>query len=236
MMISRSGTTTEVVRAIERMREEATLTTAITAVARLPDRRPHRAPRRLSTSPTSARSSRRASPRPRSRSCARTSGRTSTAAIADAERALTMPLPHDPAGLRPLRVPRRTAGPSGSPTKPRSSSARRPRPTPRATPRWSTATARSAWPAPTSLVWILGSPDPAVAERRRRHRRNRASRRTRPHGRTRIDPQDGRRARRVARSGPGPSAPPDPVGGAAGGGNEMKKRAMVLVAASPRSR
>ena len=36
IVISRSGTTTEAVRAIERMREEATLTTAITAVADSP--------------------------------------------------------------------------------------------------------------------------------------------------------------------------------------------------------
>ena len=95
IVISRSGTTTEAIRAIERMREEATLTTAITAVADSPvaDLAGHTVALDFADErsvvqtrfATSALAFLRAH-----------LGEDLTSAIADAERAVTMPLPHDP--------------------------------------------------------------------------------------------------------------------------------------------
>ena len=98
IVISRSGTTTEAIRAIERMREEATLTTAITAVPGSPiaDLAGHVVDLSFADE----------------RSVVQTRFATSAlaflrahlgedlgAAIADAERAIEMPLPFDPTGF-----------------------------------------------------------------------------------------------------------------------------------------
>ena len=67
-------------------------------------------------------------------------------------------------GLRPLCLPGSRLERRGWRTRPRSSCASRHRPTPRAIRRWSIATGPISVAGPTSLVWILDSPDPSVAD------------------------------------------------------------------------
>jgi len=162
VVITRSGTTTEVLRVIERMQREAIFTTVITAV---PDSPAAELAGHLITLDFAD-----------ERSIVQTRFATSalallrahlgddlTAAISDAERALAIPLPHDPGAFDHFVF--LGAG-------------------------WSVGIAHEAalklresaqahtesYPAmeyrhgpisvagPSSLVWILGSPDPAVAE------------------------------------------------------------------------
>ncbi len=162
IVITRSGTTTEALRAIERMQREATFTTVITAVGDSPaaelaghlitlDFADERSVVQTRFA-TSALALLRAH-----------LGEDLTDAIANAERALSMPLPHDPSAFDHFVF--LGAG-------------------------WSVGVAHEAalklresaqahtesYPAmeyrhgpisvagPSSLVWILGSPDPAVAE------------------------------------------------------------------------
>ena len=144
IVISRSGTTTEAIRAIERMREEADAHHRDHRGRRLPRRRP-RGPHRRAGLRRRAVGRADAVRDERARVPARPPRRGPRARRSPTpSEPLAMPLPARPDGVRPLRLPGRTAGASGSRTRRRSSCARRPRPTPRATPRWSTATARSA--------------------------------------------------------------------------------------------
>ena len=80
---------------------------------------------------------------------------------------------------------------------------------------------------PGSLVWILGTPDPTIADDVRTTGATVLEADARPDGRVATYPTDGRRAQRSARPGPRPSAPPDPLGGAAAGGNRMKRATLV---------
>ena len=117
--ISRSGTTTEVVDGCSAtLRDRDVPTTAITADAGLAGRPAGATTRSSWTSPTSARWCRRASPPARWRCSAPTSARTSTAAIADAGRALPTRCPSSPRGSI-TSCSSATGWTSGSRTRPR---------------------------------------------------------------------------------------------------------------------
>ena len=89
---------------------------------------------------------------------------------------------------------------------------------------------------PGSLVWILGTPDPTIADDVRATGATVLEADPRPDGRAATYPTDGRRAQRSARPRPRPSAPPDPLGGAAAGGNRMKRATIVLAVGGARRR
>jgi fructoselysine-6-P-deglycase FrlB-like protein len=162
VVISRSGTTTEVVRSIERMREEATLTTALTAVPDSPigdltghlvdlsfaDERSVVQTRFATTALAFLRAH---------------LGEDLEPAAADAERAIAMPLPHDPAAFdhfvflghgwtvgiaNEAALKLREAAQANAESYPAMEYRHGP----------------ISLAGPTSLVWILGSPDPAVAQ------------------------------------------------------------------------
>ena len=172
-----------------------------------------------SPSPTSARSCRRASPPAPSRSSAPTWARTSTAR-ADAERALTSRFP----------TTRRRSTTSCSwgrldvglaheaALKLRESAQAHTECYPAMEYRHGPISVAG----PPSLVWILGSPDPAVAAT--------SPRPAQPCGSANSTPWPNSYSHRTAvalaeaRARPRPSAPPDPLGGAARGGNRMRSR------------
>jgi fructoselysine-6-P-deglycase FrlB-like protein len=162
VVITRSGTTTEALRAIERMQAEATFTTVITAV---PDSPAATLAGHLITLEFAD-----------ERSVVQTRFATSTLAllrahlgedlapaIADAERAVTMPLPHDPAGFDHFVF----LGGGWSVGIAHEGALKL---------RESAQAHTESYPAmeyrhgpisvagPSSLVWILGSPDPGVAD------------------------------------------------------------------------
>ena len=162
IVISRSGTTTEAIRAIERMREEATLTTAITAVADSPvaDLAGHTVALDFADErsvvqtrfATSALAFLRAH-----------LGEDLTSAIADAERAVTMPLPHDPQAFDHfvfLGAGWSVGVANEAALKLRESAQARTESYPAMEYRHGPISVAG----PSSLVWILGSPDPSVAE------------------------------------------------------------------------
>ena len=223
--------------ALERLRVEA-IPTTVDHRRRATPRSPQlaRPPGRASTSPTSARSCRRGSRPQRSRCCARTSARTSSRRSPTPSAPLATPLPHDPTRVRPLRVPGPRLDASGSRTRPRSSSAR---------PAQAHTESYPAMEYRHGPISVAGPCTPGVDPRHARpdDRRRRRAPPARPSGSGELDPMaelvcihtDRRRARRGARSRPRPSAPPDPFGGAARGGNRMKRRAALLVVRWPRS-
>ncbi len=160
--ISRSGTTTEVVRAIERMRQEATLTTAITAVADSPvgelaghhvtlDFADERSVVQTRFA-TSALAFLRAH-----------LGENLEPAIADAERAISMPLPHDPSDFDHFVF----LG-AGWSVGLANEAALKLRETAQAHTESYPAMEYRHGPisvaGPSTLVWILGSPDAGVAD------------------------------------------------------------------------
>ena len=122
------------------------------------------------------------------------------------------PLPVEPAGVRPLRLPRPRLDASGSRTRPRSSSARRPAPGPSPTRRWSTATGRSASRAPSTLVWFLAGGRRGPRRGGPHHRRVGAREPRRPDGRAGHAPAGGGGARPVPRPRPRPATAPDQIG------------------------
>jgi len=161
IVISRSGTTTEAIHAIERMREEATLTTAITAVAESPvaelaghtvalDFADERSVVQTRFA-TSALAFLRAH-----------LGEDLEPAIADAERAVTMPLPHDPSDFDHfvfLGAGWSVGVANEAALKLRESAQAHTESYPAMEYRHGPISVAG----PTSLVWILDSPDPAVA-------------------------------------------------------------------------
>jgi fructoselysine-6-P-deglycase FrlB-like protein len=161
IVISRSGTTTEAIRAIERMREEATLTTAITAVADSPvaelaghtvalDFADERSVVQTRFA-TSALAFLRAH-----------LGEDLEPAIADAERAVTMPLPHDPGDFDHfvfLGAGWSVGVANEAALKLRESAQAHTESYPAMEYRHGPISVAG----PTSLVWILSSPDPTVA-------------------------------------------------------------------------
>jgi len=162
IVISRSGTTTEAIRSIERMREEATLTTAITAVADSPvaDLAGHTVTLDFADErsvvqtrfATSALAFLRAH-----------LGEDLTQAIADAERAVAMPLPHDPAAFDHfvfLGAGWSVGIANEAALKLRESAQAHTESYPSMEYRHGPISVAG----PTSLVWILGSPDPSVAD------------------------------------------------------------------------
>jgi fructoselysine-6-P-deglycase FrlB-like protein len=161
-VISRSGTTTEAIRAIERMREEATLTTAITAVVDSPvaDLAGHTVTLDFADErsvvqtrfATSALAFLRAH-----------LGEDLTAPIADAERALTLPLPHDPSTFDHfvfLGAGWSVGVANEAALKLRESAQAHTESYPAMEYRHGPISVAG----PTSLVWIFDSPDPSVAD------------------------------------------------------------------------
>ena len=162
IVITRSGTTTEAIHAIERMREEATLTTAITAVADSPaaDLAGHTVTLDFADE----------------RSVVQTRFATSVLAflrahlgedlaqaIADAERAIAMPLPHDPGAFDHfvfLGAGWSVGVANEAALKLRESAQSHTESYPAMEYRHGPISVAG----PSSLVWILGSPDPTVAE------------------------------------------------------------------------
>jgi CRISPR-associated protein Cas5a/b/c len=162
VIITRSGTTTEALRAIERMQREATFTTVITAVAGSPaaEMAGHLIVLDFADE----------------RSIVQTRFATSTLAllrahlgedlsdpIADAKRALDLPLPHDPSGFDHfvfLGAGWSVGLANEAALKLRESAQAHTESYPAMEYRHGPISVAG----PSSLVWILGSPDPDVAE------------------------------------------------------------------------
>ena len=180
-------------------------------------RRRRRRPRSSSASPTSARSSRRGSRPARSRCCGPASARTSSRSPQDGERALAADLPIDVGAFDHFVFLGRgwTVGLANEAAlKMREASGA-----------W--AESYPAMEYRHGPISVAGTAIGRLAARRRRARPAATTSRATgatvvdhglgaidPDGRAHPDPTDGGRARRGARAGPGPSAAPDPFGGA----------------------
>ena len=215
MAISRSGTTTEVARLLERPWEGARSVAICgvddTPVANAADDRDHPRLRRRTLGRPDAVRDRRARAAP---------GRTGRGPRADRRRrrasARRRPAARRPR-VRPLRVPGSRMDRRAWRTRPRSRCARRAARGPSRIRPWSTATAPSAWrdrgppsgrsatSSPTSCSDVAATGATIVDHGLGRHRSD---------GRAHPGAADGGGARRGARDGSGSSAAPDPFGGA----------------------